>query len=687
MLVEKAVNVTEAFNMGEVIPFGVKDASLIFDMLCTKLYKDARTTMVQEYMCNARDAHREIDSDRPIEVTLPTALFPYLSIRDYGPGISKERMSEVFIFLGESTKSSSDKQTGGFGIGAKIAWAYTDSFTIITVVDGVRSEYLAFMGDGNIGALASIEESETEEENGTTIRIKIDKYDFSYINKAVDRMCFFWKVQPIVHNRDAGSDYEPYIHTGDSMCRMQCPNFISTGTAPIVVVDGVPYTVSDIQQNMPNFQYYYSHYAVPVFFVGNSDVDLAVNRENIRWTERTKAALTEIYEEHLQVVQQEVEKLKGFSTLSDLIEQGHKLSGILIVGTVEVPVVDEYFSLSVPINGDINFRIGGLGGVSDSYFEGHSFFKDRSTLSGVRGVTSARGQHTFSDAVSCVIAHSEADKWPNRDSVLAYLNANNINRVTVVNVPYIDKCEKLWALGFGKLLPVVVDRTRTSVVRSKYRLLTGNTIDDVEEGSYCYFQFKDRAKYVDSRLLTHNRYVTVEDVQYKVIVATQPQVLELKQLGVPHISDLFKKIGAVCASQAQQALTEMQQVTVDAVNKYIQKNGSSNVVRAHRYLFEFIINNYEILNCDMLKQYAIECFKHHKLNTAWNDKSHIWSEFTNSVRSIKKYRTIKEQLGESLQQQRDALFEKYSLLQPVLDNYHCNDRVLCDMVEWVNMKS
>ena len=112
---------------GESIPFSIGDSSIIIDIIRKKIYNHPIRTMVQEYLSNAKDACIEVGKDSDaIEVTLPTSLNPQFCVRDYGVGMSDERVKDVFVRYGISTKRETNKQLGCFGIGAKSGWAYTE---------------------------------------------------------------------------------------------------------------------------------------------------------------------------------------------------------------------------------------------------------------------------------------------------------------------------------------------------------------------------------------------------------------------------------------------------------------------------------------------------------------------------------------------------------------------------------
>ena len=136
--------------------FGIGNEGLALSILRDKLYSNPIRSICREISCNARDAHREVGTpDKPIEIYLPNALDPHLKIKDYGPGITPERMDNVFIMLCNSTKNSDNVQTGGFGLGAKTPFAYTTQFSVITTTEqcGRRTKrtYMLYIDESKIG--------------------------------------------------------------------------------------------------------------------------------------------------------------------------------------------------------------------------------------------------------------------------------------------------------------------------------------------------------------------------------------------------------------------------------------------------------------------------------------------------------------------------------------------------------
>ena len=121
------------------------DNHIIFEILRDKMYSDKIGAVAREVASNSRDANREAGrEDVPVivQIVKPNkfASIGHQSIvfSDNGIGITPDRMADIFIKYAASTKRDSNKETGGFGLGAKTPFAYSDTFTVITVCDWAR---------------------------------------------------------------------------------------------------------------------------------------------------------------------------------------------------------------------------------------------------------------------------------------------------------------------------------------------------------------------------------------------------------------------------------------------------------------------------------------------------------------------------------------------------------------------
>ena len=356
LITEEKIDITTSRNF-QSLNFGIKNPAFIFKLLCDKIYKNPLKTIVQEYMCNARDAHRELKNEEtPIEVYLPNELSSNLIIKDFGPGLSPERIEDVFIYLGESTKRDSNTQTGGFGIGAKVAWAYTDSFTIISFYNNTKTTFLAYTGETGVGKLDMISKVPTDLKNGVEIHIAIKPEDFSKVASYVYRTCLFWTTKPIVYNTISPFIFPEIDSTSGmiSVIQMQKNKYNDPdlewlswinciGISPkkiYAVVDGILYNTILIDQ-YENSNYLRNNYAGFKFF-NTGEVDLAVDRETLQMTEKTLLTLDTFKKNIKEYIEEASTKMiSDFQTTGDLSKVG------IIFNNVDIPICNNLLSLRI----------------------------------------------------------------------------------------------------------------------------------------------------------------------------------------------------------------------------------------------------------------------------------------------------------------------------------------------------
>lgn len=302
MRIQEHANKLETNVEAESQNFGIGDASVVIEILRNRLYENKVQTLVQEYICNARDAMREVGNKAPFEVTVPTRLNPVFKVRDFGPGISPDRMRDVFVMYGSSTKRGTNNQTGGFGIGAKSAWSYTDSFTIVSVVSGQRRTYIAHTGVNNNGRLDLVSTDKTDEANGTEIQVAVKGTDIDEFRNAVFRAIYFWDKKPklkgelnpptLVSGHRIGDVVE--VVRGEMMpeyCRVNSYN-----QEMMAVIDGIPYPIPQkLIQKVPNLQKLSDLIKREVILhFGNGVVEVSASRESIADSKRTIDALSKL---------------------------------------------------------------------------------------------------------------------------------------------------------------------------------------------------------------------------------------------------------------------------------------------------------------------------------------------------------------------------------------------------------
>jgi hypothetical protein len=159
------------------IDMGISNSAEFFQILSSTLYSDQMLAVVRETTCNAWDAHVESGcTDKPIQITVDTTK---IVIRDFGHGIHRDLMGPIYGIYGASTKKNDGLQTGGFGLGCKAPFAYTDHFQVTSNHAGTKTIYSMSKSSAQVGgkpAIIPIASFPTEE-NGLEVSINIKRED------------------------------------------------------------------------------------------------------------------------------------------------------------------------------------------------------------------------------------------------------------------------------------------------------------------------------------------------------------------------------------------------------------------------------------------------------------------------------------------------------------------------------
>ncbi len=170
-----------------------ENQAFIIEALSKNIYKDPIGTIIREYCSNAWDANVEAGVEEPIIVNLKTdATGTFFSVVDFGSGLSEEKINNIFVKYGKSTKGKSNDEIGGFGIGAKSAFSYTDTFFVNTVSEGVMYKYIVSKTNKN-PEMSLISKENVSINSGTEIRIYLtNKYDWgTFVSKIEQQLLHF----------------------------------------------------------------------------------------------------------------------------------------------------------------------------------------------------------------------------------------------------------------------------------------------------------------------------------------------------------------------------------------------------------------------------------------------------------------------------------------------------------------
>ena len=166
--------------------FVIEASGKAFKGLCNTLYSRKKLAVLRELGSNALDAHIMAGKrDVPFEIHLPSLEEPYLSIRDFGTGMSKEFMMSRYTAVFNSSKDKSNDFIGGFGIGRLSSLAYSDSYLCTSIYEGVKTTYSVGFNEVGCPDLRIISEESTNEGSGFEVKVAVEVADFQeFFNEA-----------------------------------------------------------------------------------------------------------------------------------------------------------------------------------------------------------------------------------------------------------------------------------------------------------------------------------------------------------------------------------------------------------------------------------------------------------------------------------------------------------------------
>lgn len=314
----------------DVKSFSMKNVGKVMSVFRDNMYKHKFRTMVQEYTSNARDGVREKIMNRlkfegkisgkdnanlvkineeysklqkHIEITAPTELDLFFRVRDYGVGISPDRMHNVFLDFGSSTKDD-NYQTGGFGLGSKIGFAVSDSFNITSIFNGVKYEYLATIANSQNGELITISTSKTNEPDGVLIEVPVPMDKISLVKDSIDRAVYFWDIKPVTLNHNIidnqldnifNNETSTIITNTDIIHKLQ-KNVLTEATKHFAILDGIVYPITNDFfkcQGFDSLMTLITTSTTIIHYFGIGELDIIANREELAMTESNKKIINE----------------------------------------------------------------------------------------------------------------------------------------------------------------------------------------------------------------------------------------------------------------------------------------------------------------------------------------------------------------------------------------------------------
>lgn len=230
--------------------FKIATTAKVFEILSSLVYSDPIKAIIRELGTNALDAHVEASRNKPFKLHLPNNFDSTFKIRDFGTGLSRGDIENLYSTYFDSDKTESNKQTGCFGIGSKSPFAYTDNFTVISYFFGKRFEYIAYKQKDGVPAITFISETETKDPNGLEVSFPVKEEDFARFKLSAQDV-YFWFPKNSVEGFDSYEDYisvidgddDSEIHTLEKTAHPR----LNSLSGLYVLMGNVLYPISDAQ--------------------------------------------------------------------------------------------------------------------------------------------------------------------------------------------------------------------------------------------------------------------------------------------------------------------------------------------------------------------------------------------------------------------------------------------------------
>jgi hypothetical protein len=198
VLDSRGVKATSAFNIART--------PHMFKILSSGLYSNKIAAVLREIGCNATDAHiMNKSADLPIQVKLPSPLDRSFYIKDWGPGLDNDEVTELYTTYGWSSKQQNQEVTGAFGLGSKSPFAYTlqnkedaDGFTVEAVKEGVKRIYTCYISESGAPAISMLYEGPSEPEwtHGVKVSFPVQAPDIPEFHEQAKVVYKWFKTPP-----------------------------------------------------------------------------------------------------------------------------------------------------------------------------------------------------------------------------------------------------------------------------------------------------------------------------------------------------------------------------------------------------------------------------------------------------------------------------------------------------------
>lgn len=312
-------------GMQDAREFRIKPGAHMMAIL-SGLYQNPIDAMVREYTTNMMDGTRALKRKNPNitikspEIHLPTTLNPVLVFKDYGVGMDFDTVWNVYTVYGDSTKTSTNDDAGGFGIGSKTAFCYNNGqqWTIESRYNGELMIFMAFVDNSGMPTLTHVTTVPTNESNGITIKIPILREHIDAVSVAARKYVPYSEFPIVVLNTRSEILPQTYLHSGSNwgIFKPTNTNHWQVTQKHNVIIGCVPYPLDIVQAGVSNMALLRFNSIDVTLPIGS--VDIVPSRDGLKYTDRTKNTIKNVLNDIVREIATYVEnKIDSAATLYD----------------------------------------------------------------------------------------------------------------------------------------------------------------------------------------------------------------------------------------------------------------------------------------------------------------------------------------------------------------------------------
>lgn len=321
--------------------FSIAANPKVFKILSSDLYTNKIRAVVRELITNMIDAHALNGNHEKFIIQVPGRLDPRFVCRDFGPGMSDfdiqgdDNSPGLYNSYFSSSKAESNDFIGGFGLGSKSPFSYTDTFSITSYHKGEIRGYVAYMdGDGPQIKPTFVKEMGPDDKTGIEIVVPVEEKDFRNFAYEVSYIMRPFKDLAIINGLDREIDYFPDF---DDYYGVNPERYWPDRGGLYAIYGGIVYPIDGVirDRNWLSIRNEVNYIKFPM-----GSLDIAPSREALSLDDRTRKNIIErVKELSEKAFNEDVKRFKESTsprhTYRELMKMGYSARDYMISNSVK----------------------------------------------------------------------------------------------------------------------------------------------------------------------------------------------------------------------------------------------------------------------------------------------------------------------------------------------------------------